>query len=100
MSRDPAIVDCVGKLTISESTGIREAMLAAIDRCDDVVIDCSGASEIDLTFIQLLIASRRTAMERGRSVRISAAMDSLVAETSRRAGFVAEDIITTPSPEQ
>ncbi len=96
MSADPAIIEFVGRLTISEAPEIRETLLAGIDGCQDVVIDCSKASEIDLTFIQLLIAGRRTAATRGRSMLVSASFDSPLAEAARRAGFAAEEIITDP----
>ncbi|OBS53528.1 hypothetical protein A8B73_05595 [Methylosinus sp. 3S-1] len=87
------IVACSGKQMIAEAPEIREALRNAFRQSLDIVIDCSLATEVDLTFIQLLIASRRTAHAIGAALQIVAQPDSTIAEALRRAGFVPADVL-------
>lgn len=52
-----------------------------------VMIDCRAAGEVDLTFIQLLIASRVSGRHLGRSVNLAAAPDGALLDTLTRGGF-------------
>ncbi|MBY6242660.1 STAS domain-containing protein [Methylosinus sp. Sm6] len=86
-------ISCGDKLMISEAVEMRDSILRTFRHSANVMIDCSHATDIDLTFIQLLIASRRTARASGAKLRISAPLDSPIAETLRRAGFAPDDIL-------
>jgi anti-anti-sigma regulatory factor len=87
------IVGCGGKQMISEAAEIREALLSAFRQSADVVIDCSHTTDVDLTFVQLLIASRRTALASGAELKIVTQPDSVIAEALRRAGFASGDLL-------
>jgi hypothetical protein len=52
-----------------------------------IAIDCSAATEIDLTFIQLLIAARVSAGTVGRSLGLAPCPDGVLLDTLTRGGF-------------
>lgn len=94
MSVEPIVMNCSGRLTISETSDLRETILEAFANHSDIVLDCSDATEVDLTFVQLLISGRRAAAAAGIGLRIAAPIDAAVADTLRRAGFSAEEFLT------
>lgn len=82
---------------------VRATLLAAIERPSgavpadiarpDIAIDCCAAAEIDLTFIQLLIAARGSTRASGRRISLASCPDGVLLDTLTRGGFqvVAED---------
>jgi hypothetical protein len=67
---------------------LREATapLAAV-RNGGLLIDCSAATEIDLTFVQLLVATRVSAQRLGGTVSLAPAPDGALLDTLTRGGF-------------
>jgi anti-anti-sigma regulatory factor len=53
----------------------------------DIAIDCSAAADIDLTFIQLLIAARLSIRTAGRQIRFASCPDGVLLDTLTRGGF-------------
>jgi len=60
----------------------------AIARHPDVSIDCSAAAEVDLTFIQLLIAARKSARQSGKAVALMARPDGALLHALTAPAFV------------
>jgi anti-anti-sigma regulatory factor len=60
-------------LTLAAVDGLRASLLAALDRGIDLVVECSGATDVDLSFLQLLISARLSARQRGRSLTLKGA---------------------------
>ena len=58
-------VHLTGPLTVPTAAAVRSQLLAALDGSPSVAVDISGATEIDVTFLQILIAAQRTAQARG-----------------------------------
>src|ERR1700704_4253612 len=52
-----------------------------------IAIDCSAASEIDLTFIQLLIAARVSTRAAGRRISLAPRPDGVLLDALTRGGF-------------
>jgi hypothetical protein len=52
-----------------------------------ITIDCSAATEIDLTFIQLLVAARISARTAGLTINFAPCPDGVLLETLTRGGF-------------
>jgi anti-anti-sigma regulatory factor len=93
MANEEIVVGCGESLTISEASEMREVILNAFQESADVTIECSSATEVDVTFLQLLVAGRRAAEAKNASLSVSAPLDSAVATALRRAGFVPEDLL-------
>jgi anti-anti-sigma regulatory factor len=51
-------------------------------------IDLTDVTDIDLTFLQLIEAARRSAAQVGSGIRLSRPADEIILETLRRGGFL------------
>lgn len=81
-----------GALTIGTADTVHATLRAAIEPTSgvgptDISIDCSEAGEIDLSFIQLLIAARISAQLLGRAVSLATCPDGALLDTLTRGGF-------------
>lgn len=81
-----------GALTMRTVEAVHAALRAAIEPASGaassgVTIDCSAATEIDLTFIQLLIAVRISALRLGGTLSLAARPDGALLDTLTRGGF-------------
>ena len=82
-------------LTTSQAEAVRDAMLDALRNHASVVIDCSGADEIDITFLQTLIAAARTAADWRKDIRLVSPLPPLLLNALERCGFPAPASDTT-----
>jgi hypothetical protein len=73
-----------GSLSIRDADAVRDALRDAMMRQGLLLIDCSGVTEADLTFIQLLIAVRQEPHHR---VVLTARPDGALLDTLVRCGF-------------
>jgi anti-anti-sigma regulatory factor len=71
---------------VRNAAGLHEALRAATERGQSAEIDCSGVSQADASFVQLLASGQTTFASRGLGFRIVAPADS-VREALVRAGF-------------
>jgi anti-anti-sigma regulatory factor len=76
-----------GALTIRTAEAVSAKLLDAIREHTCLSIDCSAAPEIDLSFIQLLIAARASALLSHRSVILATRPDGVLLDTLTRGGF-------------
>ncbi|CZT33271.1 STAS domain-containing protein [Rhizobium sp. 9140] len=77
-------------LTIRQSRDIAETLRAAFEHSGDVVINVPEAADADLSFIQLLEASRRYAETLGRSFSLSRPAEGSLLSTLARGGFLTD----------
>ena len=61
------IISLSGTQTIREAEATAQILRDALSGEDGVPLDCEGIEEADLTFLQLVIAGRRSAAAQGRS---------------------------------
>ncbi len=59
-----------GDLTIYQAAAHKAALMAALEGCERLELDVSGAAEIDTAGLQLLILAKREAAARGKQVTI------------------------------
>jgi anti-anti-sigma regulatory factor len=85
-TQDQFVIRYEGFLTLAAAPKIREEILAAIDANKKVVADVSQATDADLTFIQILIAAKRTASARGKTFLISAPENGVVMQKINSVG--------------
>ena len=83
----PYVVSLAGSLTTPRAQATHATIVAALSDHDCVAIDCAGASEMDVSFVQLLVAAHRYALRRGKTVALASPPSGLVAETLLRCGF-------------
>lgn len=85
---DAARVVLDGILGIRTIATLRETLRAALAEHPSVSIDCAAAESIDLSFIQLLLAARRSARQAGRPFVLSAPADGALRATLEQGGFL------------
>jgi ABC-type transporter Mla MlaB component len=81
-----------GALTMRTVETVRTTLREAIEQLPGepssiISIDCSAATEIDLTFVQLLIATRISAQRLNRTIVFDPRPDGVLLDTLTRGGF-------------
>ncbi len=88
--QDCVASDCIildGGLTMRAAEALCTRLRAAIEEHSHVLIDCTSADEVDLTFVQLLIAARLSARESDKTVALASSPSGAFLATLTRAGF-------------
>ena len=78
-----------GPLTVRVAKQIRTRVIDALRQFPSVTIDCSGASEVDLSFIQLVLSARKSASACAKTLLLAQPADGALLEALRQAGLVA-----------
>ena len=77
-----------GALTMRAAEATYAKLLEAANQ-PAVEIDCSGATEVDVSLIQLILAARASARQTGRSLTLAQPADGKLREALQRGGFLA-----------
>jgi ABC-type transporter Mla MlaB component len=78
-----------GTLTIRTIEEAHSRLIEAMHDDTRLEIDCSAADDVDVSFIQLLLAARASARKRGRSVALAAPASGALLDALTRGGFLA-----------
>ncbi|MCW2244425.1 ABC-type transporter Mla MlaB component [Azospirillum fermentarium] len=65
------VIGFSGALTIREAEEVFGRLREALETSERVEIDCSGVTEADITFIQLILAARTSAAAAGKTLMMS-----------------------------
>jgi anti-anti-sigma regulatory factor len=76
-----------GALTIRTAEVVRATLREALERESNIAIECGDATEVDLSFVQLLIAARVSATRSGKTVALAAPPNGPLLDTLTCAGF-------------
>jgi anti-anti-sigma regulatory factor len=87
---EPHIVTLAGAQTIREAVPTHAALLEALRQPADVLLNCTDVTDIDLSFIQIILAARRTAGESGRRLGLTQPPGGALADALKRGGFLNE----------
>lgn len=87
-SSSAAVVRCAGDLGLRTCEATYAALLKALAADEEVIIDCTDASEADASFLQLLLAARASAHARGRSLRLATPAGGALLDVLVRGGFL------------
>jgi anti-sigma B factor antagonist len=72
MSQAPQAIDLGPELTIVHAAQIREVLLTHLSEGHaELVLDLSGATDVDSSAVQILLATQHSLNAQGRSLRIS-----------------------------
>ena len=86
-SRGTGRIVLKGPVTLQAVEAIHAQFLALEDR-PAITIDCSGATEVDVSLVQLILAARASAQRTGRSVALTKPADGALLNTLERGGFL------------
>ena len=65
------VIGFSGAATIRHAEEFAERLKQALDSADRVEVDCTGVTEVDITFMQLLLSACKSAGARGQTVSLS-----------------------------
>jgi len=88
MSKGPsftlALQEC---LTVAYADQLHEQIVEALQNHARVALDCSAATEMDVSFLQILLGASRIVDSTDKVICLSAPPSGLLAETMSRCGF-------------
>jgi hypothetical protein len=84
----PVHVSMPPSLTVREAEQIHARLLEAVRDQQAVILDCGAATEIDLSFVQLVLSARKSALAAGKSLAVVPPPGGLLSDVLRRAGVV------------
>ncbi len=82
-----ARIDLDGALTVRCVESLHAKLVTALQQHAMVIVDCSAATEVDLSLIQLLLAARRAAQRAGKTLRLAGADNAALHTALLRGGF-------------
>jgi anti-anti-sigma regulatory factor len=80
-------VTLTGSMTIGQAAELKEILAAVLGEASEVVVDVSGVTEIDLTGLQLLGASHRSALARDKRLVVKDGANQVYQAAVASAGF-------------
>lgn len=78
-----------GALTVRHADQIHESFVDALRQHQHIVVDCGQASQVDLTFVQLVLSARRSADAAGKRLSLAEPAAGDLLDVLRRAGLAA-----------
>jgi anti-anti-sigma regulatory factor len=85
---ETSVLTFSGPATIASCHDIHARLLAALEADGDVAVECSGISEMDISFVQMLLAARRSAEARRKRLTLASPAQGVLLETLSRAGLI------------
>jgi anti-anti-sigma regulatory factor len=83
-----AVLTFAGSLSVATAERVRASLLAALQAQQDILVDCTQADDVDVSFIQSLLAARLTAQGLGLSIALAAPASGALHEALSRGGFL------------
>jgi ABC-type transporter Mla MlaB component len=77
-----------GSLTLRTIETTRTQLLELMELHPSLEVDCSAASEIDLSFVQLLLSARASAQSAGKALALSQPASGVLRDVLERGGFL------------
>jgi anti-anti-sigma regulatory factor len=84
----PTYVTMPPSLTVRDAEHVHARLLEAVRDRSSVVIDCRAATDIDLSFIQLVISAHKSALANGKALTVVPPSDGRMTDILRRAGLI------------
>jgi len=81
------LLTITGKCTVEHAAALRDALLPATETAKELALDLSGVEGVDITFLQLLLATEQTLAKRGAHLLRSGPLSPAVSEAARISGF-------------
>jgi hypothetical protein len=86
--RKASPLQLAGSLTLKNAELFKADLLSVLNNNEFISIDCSKAEEIDLSFIQCVIAARRLASASGKLIVLNAPAGGALRDALVRGGFI------------
>ena len=76
-----------GSVTIAQASLFKDALLGALEAADELQVDLSGVSALDLTGLQLLCAAHQSAEQAGKRFQLTEGGNETFIKVVGEAGF-------------
>jgi anti-anti-sigma regulatory factor len=76
-----------GELVIQHANRLRSGFIESLRDANRIEIDLSAATDVDISFLQLLCSAHKSAIHAGKSVALDYSRSTVVTETIQRAGY-------------
>ena len=80
-----------GVLSVRNVETLSAQIRAALRDHSSVILNCDAVAEVDLSFIQLLISARRSAVAGGKTLTVAVGDPTVLREAFQRAGIAIAD---------
>ncbi len=87
-----------GRQTIREAAATHAALLSALQVNGDIILACDDITEVDLSFIQMILAARRSATESGRKLTLRQPADGALRQALIAGGLISEGALPSRDP--
>jgi len=89
MSQDSShhVLALSGDRNVRQAARTHAEVLSALGKPGDLVLDCAGVTEADLSFVQIILAAHRSARAGGRHVTLIAPPEGTLRSVLERGGF-------------
>jgi ABC-type transporter Mla MlaB component len=84
----PDRISLKGALTVRNIGHVRSRIAAAMRSHDVLRLDCSGATDVDLSFLQLVLAARKSAAAAGKTLTLAHPAGGVLLERLNQAGLL------------
>lgn len=88
-SNTATTIDCSGDMTVNRIEEIHDRLRAGLSAGGPMAVDCRAVAEADVSFIQLLIAARVSALRRGTAFTLIQPLAEPLRSALERGGFTA-----------
>jgi anti-anti-sigma regulatory factor len=94
MEENMRVITPNGAMTVDRAEETRQELLSALNAVDRVIVNLSHVSEVDLSFIQILIAAEKEARASGKQFRLSGEVAEPVRGAFLTGGFCKSECTT------
>lgn len=77
-----------GPATVRKADALHAKLSEALSQSDQIEIDTTATTEVDLSFVQLVLAARKSALAAGKRLTLSAPADGAMRDTLVLGGFL------------
>jgi ABC-type transporter Mla MlaB component len=78
-----------GSLTVRDIQLVHARIAAALHQYPSVTLDCAAANAVDLSFIQLVLAARKSAAAAGKTLALARPAEGALRDALKLAGLIA-----------
>jgi len=87
-SEATGVLKLEGRLTIERTHELKDTLLDALKRKDEVIIDLKDAMEVDVSFLQLLCSAHKSALQMNKNLIIGSERSSALRTVVHQAGYI------------
>ncbi len=86
-SKEHTTVKLSGSLTTPVGEEVHQTLSKALNGCKRLVLDCSDVTEVDISFLQILVAADQAAARCHKTAALASPPQAALSDALRRCGF-------------